>query len=238
MSQRGVASRSRSRSRIRPPLCASKGFPTSGICFLCKNYGHTSLHCHLKQSGARLGYRCISASNYDDYCAGRGWVKEMGDMLTPMQHVSFGNLKTPSRWFSASESIDPAFFWSTRVALDGKVSQTQGRNWDTAYIAVVDLNLCEIFADVSNGPLASAHGINDRRELDLAISNREVILRAVPHEAILSVRSVQDIICNPNADRCLHDAGSAEACARWTGYAQWAERGRYKSATRPEWLPG
>ena len=149
----------------------------------------------------------------------------------------FGNVSTPSRWFSASHDIDLALFWSTRIVVNKRCTQNGGRNWNVQHIALIDLNRCDIYADISSAPLAISHGLETRRELGLAISNREVNLRAVPPCAVLVVRSVQEVICNP-CDEFKIDHGSKNAFERWVDYARWVERSKYPGVLRPKWLPG
>ena len=74
--------------------------------------------------------------------------------MSPKSHVRFGNVSTPSRWFSASHDIDPALFWSTRNVVDKRCTRNVGRNWDVQHIALIDLNRCDIYADISSAQLA------------------------------------------------------------------------------------
>ena len=121
--------------------------------------------------------------------------------------------------------------------LTKSVRKNGGRNWDVQHIALIDLNRCDIYADVSSAQLARTHGLKTRRELGLAISNREVILRAVPPCAVLVVRSVREVIRNP-CDEFKIDHRSEIAYERWRHYAQWVERSRYPGVLRPNWLTG
>lgn len=218
----------------------SKGLPVEGLCFLCRHQGHVSVACPLLASGSIPGYRCIAADDLVSFNLKREWRRTEGEPLSPLDHVWFGNTHTRSLWFSAARhTVDPAYFWSTRNVIDGSCRANGGKNWESQYVAMLDLNQCDIYADVSSGPLAAAHGISKRNQLDIAIAHQEVILRAVPHNAVLAVRSVRDIICTPCVELSINES-SREATDRWVAYASWAERGapKHRHATRPQWLPG
>ena len=116
---------------------------------------------------------------------------------------------------------------------DGKAKCNRGHDWSSQRIACIDLDMCDILADLSTPALAAAHGLDDPSALRLAISNQEVILRAVPHNAILRMQTVEEI--------CSSQGRVTERRAlvqRWVQYAQWASHSRFPGAVRPSWLPG
>ena len=175
----------------------------------------------------------MSFANYYDYEAGRAWASDCGAELAPQQHVQYGNVQEVSRWFSCSLILDSAAFWSMYVVEDGEPKYTRGRDWSSKRIACIDLDMCDILADLSTPALAAAHGLDDPRALRLAITNREVLLRAVPHNAILGMQTVEEI-CSSQGQVTEYRA----LMQRWVQYAQWASHSRFPSAFRPSWLPG
>ena len=208
-------------------------------CFLCRRPGHVSVKCPSLPKGAVVAFRSCSDQDHLHYRARRAWTKD-GEPLTPSQHIEYGNVKVPSKWFScALQNAEPAFFWSTRHVVDNETRPTRGHNWETKHIAAIDVTQCEVLADVHTAALAASHGIIERRPMGLAISNSEVILKSVPHSAVLAMRSVQSVCCEPICDGSLdvHHA-SPEALDRWCLYAQWSNRSRYPEALRPPWLQG
>ena len=91
----------------------------------------------------------MSFANDYDYEAGRAWAKDRGDELAPQQHVQYGNVQVVSRWFSCSLILDSAAFWSMYVVEDGKPKYNRGRDWSSQRIACIDLDMCDILADLS-----------------------------------------------------------------------------------------
>ena len=119
------------------------------------------------------------------------------------------------------------------IVHDGKAKCNRGHDWSSQGIACLNLDMCDILADLSTPALAAAHGLDDPRALRLAITNREVILRGVPYRAILSMQTVEEICSSQGQvteDRALMQ--------RWVQYAQWVSHTRFPSAVRPSWLPG
>ena len=109
---------------------------------------------------------------------------------------------------------------------------TGGANWDTATIAVIDLSLCSIFADVSSAALASLHGLDV--DLRVAESNREVILEYVPANAVLCTRTLKELI---ELDGTVV-LGESNGYERWVQFAKWVHRsGGDEASPRPWWLP-
>ena len=203
---------------------------------------------------ASLVFRCMPRADIDTLVAGHIFEKPLAADLTPYQHVSFGNVRVQSRYFSCSRKIDPAFYWSTCVVRDGVTRHSRGHNWRDVGIAVLDLRLCDVRADVSNSHAACAHGLSsvyqvddngsvvtDQRAHRLATSNHEVILSRIYPNAVIQFRTVEEILRlgPPQTDaEAMRGLDDEDLLRRWTEYAAWAARGS-KPITPPNcplWL--
>ena len=222
-----------------PPLAlVDKGLPSTGVCFYCCQEGHFAGSCPQLSATAVLAFRAISAADWSAYQQHRPFIKDVGEDLSPLDHVYHGNVVVQSRWFSCSRaSVEPAYFWSTCQVVDAKCRHTRGHNWSTQRIALIDLAQCSVRADVSTPALAWEHGVTRRPQLELAVSNKEVILREVPHQAVLRVHSVESICRGLCPGHLIDEADNRAAVDRWRHYAEWAARRTHPGAPRPRWLP-
>ena len=220
------------------------------VCLYCGGIGHTtSLGCPFLD-GHQLLYRAMPKAAADQLIGGTAYYNPLGETLTAYQHVSYGNVRVRSRFFSASTELDPAIFWSTRIVRNGYTVPSRGHNWDHIGIAMLLRSHVRVEYDVSNAYQCSIHGMNtemmvpdangrcqsDPRPWRLATTNSEVILSRIEPAALLAYHTVQEL-CLWGLDGPSRNERSVQY-DRWCMYDLWGSRSRNGFIVScPHWLP-